>query len=434
MPTLERDARTAAARPPLVGGASHNEVRSAWLRLVVFVLLTTNLVVAKEQDNLSVHANLVVGYGIATLMGLAVVVVGRAPTWLPTAAVAVDAILTIALFHEHLFAGKGPTDHQLSAVSVAVGFMLLAHVALRLRPQLLLMFSGAVLTGWLGLLLAGDRSILQEEIPLAASFAFGSFVCWLLVRDHNTQLERAVASDRRHRNLARFFPPEVVADLQTSRFPLGLDRRRAAVMFLDLRAFTRYSETAKPEDVAELVASYRDLVTKIVFEHSGVIDKFLGDGIMVVFGHPQTQSDDARRAFSCATALQAALALWANRRRLDGKSALDAGIGLHVGEVVAGVLQSASHDEFTLFGDVVNVAQRLEGLCKDLNASLVMSVDAATSAGLPTRSREYLVDYTAVLNGRERPVDVLYLPRNRSHDLYEGLPSPGTGAPCGNSL
>jgi adenylate cyclase len=244
---------------------------------------------------------------------------------------------------------------------------------------------------------------------------FASGVCWLLVRDHNAQLDRAVASDRRHRNLARFFPPSVLTELQASRLRLELDRRRVAVMFLDLRSFTRYSETAPPEDVAELIAAYRELVTWIVFQYGGVIDKFLGDGIMIVFGHPHVGPDDANRAFHCAMALQAALANWASSRQMSGKSALNAGIGLHIGVVVAGILQSASHDEFTLFGDTVNVAQRLERLCKSLEASLVISSDLAASANLDDPVLIQMVGDTVVLEGRERPVDVFYLPRTAAN-------------------
>jgi len=388
------------------------ETRSAWLRLAALVVLIANLAVAKEQDNIFVHANLIVGYGLATLLGLAFVSVGRVPSWLPTIAVTVDAVLTVVLFHEHLFASNGLADHELSAVSVAIGFMLLTHVALRLQPRLLLLFAGGVLVGWLSLLaVTRDGTILRQELPLAAASSFASFVCWLLVRDHNAQLERAVASDRRHRNLARFFPPSVLTELQASSLSLSLDRRRVAIMFLDLRAFTRYSETALPDDVAELVASYRELVTKVVFEHGGVIDKFLGDGIMVEFGHPYTAADDANRAFKCAMSLQDKLAKWADVRRLSGKSALSAGIGLHIGVVVAGILHSASHDEFTLFGDAVNVAQRLERLCKSLDASLVISLDVAMSANVGDPALRRMIEDRVILEGRECPVDVLYLPR-----------------------
>lgn len=388
------------------------ERRSARLRLVALVVLTANLAVAKEQDSVLVHANLLIGYGLATSLGLAFVTIGRIPRWLPTIAVAVDAVLTVVLFHEHLFANDALMGHDLSAVSVAMGFMLLTHVALRLQPHLLQLFAGVVLGGWLVLLaVTSDWAILRLELPLAAAFAFASFVCWLLVRDHNAQLERALASDRRHRSLARFFPPSVLPELQASCFPLILDRRRVAVMFLDLRSFTRFSETALPEDVAELVASYRELVTRIVFAHGGVIDKFLGDGIMVVFGHPRTAADDATRAFRCAMSLQAALAKWVDVRRRGGKPALNAGIGLHVGVVVAGILHGASHDEFTLFGDAVNVAQRLERLCKSLEASLVISLDVAISANLGDLALQRMLEDTVVLEGRERPVKVLYLPR-----------------------
>lgn len=128
-------------------------------------------------------------------------------------------------------------------------------------------------------------------------------------------------------------------------------------MFVDLRSFTRFSEEASPEEVAKLLSEYRELVVEAVFAHGGMIDKFIGDGVMAAFGQPHKADDDAARALQCALQLRGALAEWKTQRSRRGDKVLDAGIGLHMGTVMGGILESGSHDEFTLFGDAVNVAK-----------------------------------------------------------------------------
>lgn len=400
----------------------HREARSAWLRLVAFLILVVNLTVAKQHDSILVHANVVAGYGVATFLALGFAFARRSPVWLATAFVVIDALLVIVLFHEHLFAPDGTLDHNLTAPSLAVGFLLLTHVALRLQPSLVLLFSGLVVLGWLSLLalavgshghgswLAADGwSVFATEGALAAAFGFAAFVCYLLTRDHDVLLQRAVTSERRRRNLARFFSPNVLSELQTTGASLALTRRRAAVMFVDLRSFTRFSETVSPEEVADLLAEYRELVTQAVFAHGGTIDKFIGDGVMAAFGQPHTAPDDTARALRCALELAGSLERWKEARLRHGKTGLDAGIGLHVGIVIGGVLQSGSHDEFTLFGDAVNIAGRLERLSRPLEASIVVS-DTVMSEAQNTDARWVWQDSVA-LDGRRGRLRIAYLPR-----------------------
>jgi len=136
-------------------------MRSAWLRLVAFLILVATLLVAKQHDSPYAHVNLVVSYGIVTLLVLAHAHVRRGPSWLSTVFVVVDAMLVVVLFHEHLLASNIGLDHSLTTPALAVGFLLLTQVALRLEPKLVLLFSGLVLLGWLSLLArrtpAGDR-------------------------------------------------------------------------------------------------------------------------------------------------------------------------------------------------------------------------------------------------------------------------------------
>jgi|LNAP01.1.fsa_nt_gb adenylate cyclase len=415
-----------ANEPDLTGEERRwrREMRSAWLRGVVFLILVATLSVAKQHDSLYAHANLIVSYGLVTLLVLAHAYARRGPYWLSTASVVVDVILVVVLFHEHLLASNTGFDHSLTAPALAVAFLLLTQVALRLEPKLVLLFSGLVIFGWLSLLataiaghsraelmLENDWSVFWTEGALATAFGFAAFVCWLLTNDHSVLLEEALQSERRRRNLARFFSPSVLSELQSTEVSLKLSRRPAAVMFVDLRSFTRFSEEAPPEKVASLLAEYRELVTEAVFANGGMIDKFIGDGVMAAFGQPNTSVDDAARALQCALQLRKTLARWKAERSRRGESVLDAGIGLHVGTVMGGILESGSHDEFTLFGDAVNIAQRLERLSNSLQASLVISEEVAAYMQGQHENVQWIWQDSVALEGRRGRIRIAYLPR-----------------------
>ena len=395
------------------------ERRSALLRVVALIILVINLIAAKDSVEGFVHVNIIAVYGLATLGALGVATAMLGPRWIGAVFVTVDAFLVIVLFHAHLFAGgSGGVDHQLTAPSLAVGFLLLTHVALRLEARLVIWFSFLVIVGWLALLALAvadganaDHSWrgFGVEAALAAAFTFAAFVCWQLTSDHDTFLKAAIASERRRRNLARFFSPNLLSELEATHETVRLNRRDAAIMFVDLRSFTRYSEDAAPEEVATLLAEYRELVTSAVFRHGGTIDKFMGDGVMAVFGLPRMGPDDAERALKCGLELRYVLGAWGIDRRKEGRPALEAAIGLHYGKVVGGILESGSHDEFTILGDAVNVAQRLERLCRPLCATVVASEEILVRAAQTAGRIQWAWREEVELDGRNSKLRVGYL-------------------------
>lgn len=399
------------------------EARSGWLRLSVFVILVVNLLVGEHGGNLQIHAHVILGYAFVTSLALALALLRRGPVWSGTAFVVADAGVVVALFHEHLFGPVGSLAHNLTTSSLAIAFLLLTHVALRLTPRLVLLFAGLVLIGWLSFLavtaLAPHRVTgthepvpLMTEGALAAAFAFAAFVAFLLTRDHNILLKHAAKIERRRHNLSRFFSPDIVVKLQAGSEALELQRRQAAVMFIDLRSFTSFAEAADPRDLAELLAEFRLQVTEAVFDYGGTIDKYIGDGVMAVFGQPEAKPDDAERALHCALQLNHMVARWSEQRKRTGKPALDAGIGLHVGPVIGGVLTSGQHDEFTVFGDAVNVADRLQRLSKTLSASLVVSAALLAQIRGGDAAAQWVWKDEVELDGRSGMLRIAYLCRD----------------------
>jgi adenylate cyclase len=348
--------------------------------------------------------------------------------------VALDAALVACVLYEQLLGAAVTEDHGLTTAGLVVPFIFLSHVAMNLNARLILTFSGAVLAAWITFLavmalrheLSSHGTFLGAffdlDLGLALSFGFAALSTCLLAMDHNRARKEAQEIDRWRHNLARFFSPLVVADLQEASDILDLKRRTAAIMFVDLRDFTSYAEIAPASQLARVLAEYRRLVAGTVFAFGGTVDKFIGDGVMAVFGQPSAADDDAERALACALELSSLLAEWAPSR--SDEPVFHVGIGVHYGTVIGGVLESGYHDEFTVIGDAVNVAQRLESLTKDLDASLVVSSALLAHTRRGGSVRRWAWKKGVVLNGRKVPIDLAYLPRDRSADAKLAPASP----------
>ena len=141
---------------------------------------------------------------------------------------------------------------------------------------------------------------------------------------------------------------------------LGGVRREVSVLFADVRGFTSYSEKHTAEDVTRSLNEYFEVVVDVIAAHEGVLDKFIGDGLMVVFGAPLAQPDHALRAVLTGLEMQAALGSLNLKRAQRGDEPIAIGIGVNTGNVVSGNLGSITRMEFTVIGDTVNLAARLE--------------------------------------------------------------------------
>lgn len=395
------------------------EVRASWLRLAVFVILIANLFAQGARGGAFLPF-MIGAYALATGISLTMPWQGEGAEWMVAASVAVDAALVVAMLHQHLLGPSGNLDHGLTASSLAIAFLLLNHVELRLKPSLVFLFSTIVLAGWLVLLGtfelytgAGHFAhsaafpILAAEGAIEITFAFAGFVGYLLTQDHKLLLKSVLRSERRRQNLSRFFSPKIVNELETKGATSGLERRDAAIVFVDLRSFTHFSEIASPEALGEMLSQYRRLVIDVVFSHGGTIDKFIGDGVMALFGQPSPSPNDAERALRCVLELREALAQWKEQRQ--HREPLDAIVALHAGEVVGGVLRSGQHDEFTVFGDAVNVTERLERLAKVLGATLIVSADALTRVPAAGTLVPWIWQEAAALDGGTGTMKVAYL-------------------------
>ncbi|HEY8872369.1 MAG TPA: adenylate/guanylate cyclase domain-containing protein [Stellaceae bacterium] len=194
------------------------------------------------------------------------------------------------------------------------------------------------------------------------------------------------AAERARNNLSRYFSPNVVDMLAAQDEPLGAVRRQiVAVLFVDIVGFTRMAEAMAPEAVVTLLRQFHERMTSQIFACGGTVEKYIGDAIFAVFGVPNSSPEDAVNALRCAEMMLQALERWNGERVEGGEAPLAIGIGLNYGAAVLGDVGSEHSMSFTVIGDTVNTASRLQGLTRSLGTPLVVgdALIRAVAAMLP---------------------------------------------------
>ncbi|MEM9281517.1 MAG: adenylate/guanylate cyclase domain-containing protein [Verrucomicrobiota bacterium] len=203
------------------------------------------------------------------------------------------------------------------------------------------------------------------------------FLCGLLSAFLASEIKRRVlglvALTEEKNSITRMFgqhvSPQVVDKLLRQKMKLSSEMRNVCVMFLDIRNFTTFSESREPEVVVSTLNHLFTFMIDITNRHDGIINKFLGDGFMAVFGAPFSGGQDCLNAVD--TSREIVVELKRANRELGEN--LSIGIGLHAGQVLAGDIGSIERKEYTIMGDVVNVAARIEGLNKNYDSQILIS-------------------------------------------------------------
>lgn len=212
--------------------------------------------------------------------------------------------------------------------------------------------------------------------------------------------------DRVRDLLGRHVSPAVASELMRRPGALGGEEREVTVLFTDIRSFTALSEARSPTDLLDLLNAYFTELSTTVERHGGIVDKYIGDAVMAVFGAPVDCGNHALRAAECARALRAAVRSFNDRCEKAGLPRLETGMGLATGRVVAGVMGSQSRHNYTFIGDTVNLAARLQEETKALGVDCVVAASTAEKAARPG----WFVPLAAVgIRGKSAPVAVCAL-------------------------
>ncbi len=193
------------------------------------------------------------------------------------------------------------------------------------------------------------------------------------LRKLNVQLEKA--KNLLKQSFQRYVSAQIVEEILQSSEPVNLkgQRKTVSILLSDIRGFTALSERLEPEELVRFLNSYLSEMIDIIFKHEGTLDKFMGDAILALFGAPVAHDDDALRAVRTAVAMQEKLRELNGTWRINGWPNIEIGIGVSTGEVVVGNIGSEKRMEYTVIGQDVNYAQRIEALTKELPADILIS-------------------------------------------------------------
>ncbi len=237
----------------------------------------------------------------------------------------------------------------------------------------------------------------EDDLELMVGIGAGAGVAL-----SNAFMAHRLAEEVRTReSLGRFLSPVIVEQALARRIDLkrGGDEREVTVMFADIRGFTSLSERQPATHVVRMLNEFFDAMVDVVFRHGGVLDKFIGDAVMAVWGTPTTQPDDAERAMRAAHEMQRALGMLNERRVLRKEEPIAMGIGVASGLCVAGAMGARRRLDYTVVGDAVNLASRLSGMAEA--GEILLDDVTFTRAGAP---KDAVPLPPSAVKGKARPV------------------------------
>jgi adenylate cyclase len=193
-----------------------------------------------------------------------------------------------------------------------------------------------------------------------------------LAKSFNSMIDGLKERDKIKNIFNKFHGSSVTEDLMKSDLGLGGSNRDVVVFFSDIRGFTKFSEGRTPEEVVEMLNEYFQIMVKIITDNSGIVDKFVGDAIMAIWGAPKSTGDDPYFAVKACLEMRVALDELNTHRIARGQSAILIGMGLHAGPAISGTIGSTERMEYTVIGDTVNMASRIESATKSFGTDFLV--------------------------------------------------------------
>ncbi len=433
---LPDEVRLVLAAADLAAERTAARVRLAALILIGLLLASLGSLSGGYRVHIAVIFALNAGVSVAAIV-LARPAVFR--SWVPWALATLDVAVVVGIMIYGDLNERMLTSYTPALVVSWVIFVLLGLTTMRFKPALVLYLGGLFVCGMAGVIgFQAAQGVPLPTDPLGANLArlfdpqhdlvrlslIALTACVLAVTVGRARgiLVEAVIAARRSANLSRYFAPGLVpllADAEVEVLKRGR-RQPAAILFADIRGFTAMSEQLEPSAIAEFLGAFRLRATRAIERHGGIVDKFVGDDVMGVFGVPIATSADAANALAAGRALLAEIDAWNRKRRSAGRRTVSIGVGIHYGEVFAGVIGDGERLEFTVIGDAVNTARRIEELTKTTGWVMLVSAELIEMAE-PSLDHDLHALPALTLRGRKEPARLFAL---------DGFRLPGRGPEC----
>lgn len=254
-------------------------------------------------------------------------------------------------------------------------------------------------------IILSDAAVTKPTVYLILVFA----ISYAIFRSLRMLLKFAAAESQKT-TLSRYFSPDLVSEIVSEPEVIAKGKRqKVTVLFSDIRGFTQFSEPMDPEALSIFLTEFRRRMVRAIFRFGGSLDKFIGDAVMATFGTPspsENPGEDSKNAVLAANSMLTELLSWNDERKKNGESEIKIGIGIHAGEVFCGSIGSEERMEYTVIGDTVNTASRIESACKDLGVTFLISETVWLEIGSPTGWDK---KEGVTLTGREQKIH-LYAP------------------------
>ena len=381
-----------------------SEILIGWIQLGVVVTFATLYMLSPKPAGanpmIAAEPWVLAGYVVFTLVRLALAHRRRLPDWLLYVSVVMDMALLLALIWSfHIKYGQ-PASFYLKVPTLLYVFIFIALRALRFEVRYVLVAGGVAALGWLLMVLyvvsvdpanpmitrnyveymTSNSVLLGAEFDKVISILMVTTILAIAIARGRRLLIHSVVEGSTARELSKFVPHEVVRQAKSGEEQMRAGQgvvREASILFTDIEGFTTISESLTPTELIATLNEYFDVVTKPIIEHGGVINQFQGDAILATFNIPDELPDHAAQAVRAALAIQAAL----RQRTFGAGIALRSRVGINSGEIVGGLVGAGERLGYTVHGDEVNLAARLEQLNKEYGTRIIVSARTRELAG-----------------------------------------------------